>query len=230
MPRPYLDVRRCGQRATHASPLRSRFAVRLRGNLHVKSGGLINKAPGGVHPRGDSQSKSAQARWRVLSCVGRSRSNSFAHKRKASAACWISCSLCARSSRCSTSSRASTPGRASCSRNSAIASATERMVRPSRMWSSRWNRSLAGFLMHALTSDRHIGSGWSAVQQAPQYLPLKGQRYRIWVVVPAKRARLNRARASRDPVTHGPRECTNRVDYWIPALARRAKARLARPE
>jgi hypothetical protein len=25
-------------------------------------------------------------------------------------------------------------------------------------------------------------------------------------------------------------ECTNRFDYWIPALARRAKARLARPE
>src|ERR1700730_15624261 len=28
---PYLDLRRCGRRATHASPLRSRFAVRLRG-------------------------------------------------------------------------------------------------------------------------------------------------------------------------------------------------------
>ena len=40
-------------------------------------------------------------------------------------------------------------------------------------------------------------------------------------VVPAKRARLNRARASRDPVIHGRRECTNRFDYWIPALARR---------
>jgi hypothetical protein len=40
-------------------------------------------------------------------------------------------------------------------------------------------------------------------------------------VVPAKRARLNRARASRDPVIHGRRECTNRLDYWIPALARR---------
>jgi hypothetical protein len=61
-----------------------------------------------------------------------------------------------------TSSRASTPGRASCSRNSAIASATERMMRPSRMWSSRWKRSLAGFLMQALTSDGHIGSDWSA--------------------------------------------------------------------
>jgi hypothetical protein len=104
----------------------------------------------------------AQARWRAVSRVGRSRSNSFAHARKASAACWISCSLCARSSRCSTSSRASTPGRASCSRNSAIASATERMTRPSRMWSSRWKRSLVGFLMQALTSDRHIGSGHSA--------------------------------------------------------------------
>jgi hypothetical protein len=32
------------------------------------------------------------------------------------------------------------------------------MVRPSRMWSSRWKRSLAGFLMHAVTSDGHIGS------------------------------------------------------------------------
>jgi hypothetical protein len=52
------------------------------------------------------------------------------------------------------------------------------MARPSRMWSSRWKRSLAGFLMHAVTSDRHIGSGWSAVQQAPQYLPLKGGRRR----------------------------------------------------
>jgi hypothetical protein len=41
-------------------------------------------------------------------------------------------------------------------------------------------------------------------------------------VVPAKRARLNRARASRDPVIHGRRERTNRFDYWIPALARRA--------
>jgi hypothetical protein len=41
-------------------------------------------------------------------------------------------------------------------------------------------------------------------------------------VVPAKRARLNRARASRDPVIHGRRESTNRFDYWIPALARRA--------
>jgi len=38
--------------ATHASPLRFRFAVRLRGNLHVKSGELINEAPGGVHPLG----------------------------------------------------------------------------------------------------------------------------------------------------------------------------------
>src|SRR3984893_7982954 len=46
--RPCLDLRRCGQRATHASPLRSRFAVRLRGNLHVKSGELINEAPGGA--------------------------------------------------------------------------------------------------------------------------------------------------------------------------------------
>ena len=39
-------------------------------------------------------------------------------------------------------------------------------------------------------------------------------------VVPAKRARLNRARASRDPVIHGRRECTNRLDYWIAALPR----------
>jgi hypothetical protein len=154
--RPYLDVRRCGQRATHASPSRFPLCRAVARQLTFQSG------------------SAAQARWRAVSCVGRSRSNSFAHARKASAACWISCSLRARSSRCSTSSRASTPGRASCSRNSAIASATERMVRPSRMWSSRWNRSLAGFLMHALTSDRHFGSGWSAVQQAPQYLPLSG--------------------------------------------------------
>jgi hypothetical protein len=54
-------------------------------------------------------------------------------------------------------------------------------------------------------------------------------------VVPAKRARpghpadkgggdpVNRARASRDPVIHGRSECTNRFDYWIPALVRRAK-------
>ena len=34
---------------------------------------------------------------------------------------------------------------------------------------------------------------------------------------------VNRARASRDPVIHGRRECTNRFDYWIPALPRRAK-------
>ena len=49
-------------------------------------------------------------------------------------------------------------------------------------------------------------------------------------VVPAKRARLNRARASRDPVIHGRRERTNRFDYWIPALARTGDARLDRPE
>ena len=42
-------------------------------------------------------------------------------------------------------------------------------------------------------------------------------------VVPAKRARFNRARASRDPVINGRRECANRFGYWIPALARRAK-------
>src|ERR1700736_6503433 len=62
-----------------------------------------------------------------------------------------------------------------------------------------------------------------ATQQAPaQYLPLAAG-LSIWVVVPAKRARLNRARASRDPVIHGRRECANRLDYWIPALSRRAK-------
>ena len=33
-----------------------------------------------------------------------------------------------------------------------------------------------------------------------------------------------------DPVIHGRRECANRFDYWIPALARRGEARLARPE
>jgi hypothetical protein len=47
--------------------------------------------------------------------------------------------------------------------------------------------------------------------------------YRLWAVVPAKRARLNRARASRDSVIHSRRECPNRFDYWIPALPRRAK-------
>src|SRR3984893_9008109 len=41
-------------------------------------------------------------------------------------------------------------------------------------------------------------------------------------VVPARRARLNRARASRDPVIHGWSEGTNGCDYWIPALPRRA--------
>src|SRR5256714_13336398 len=51
----------------------------------------------------------------------------------------------------------------------------------------------------------------------------KRQGYHIWAVVSAKRARLDRARASRDPVIHGRRECTNRFDYWIPALPRRAK-------
>ncbi len=47
--------------------------------------------------------------------------------------------------------------------------------------------------------------------------------HRLWAAVPAKRARLNRARASRDPVIHGRRKCPNRFDYWIPALPRRAK-------
>src|SRR5438105_2825502 len=42
-------------------------------------------------------------------------------------------------------------------------------------------------------------------------------------VIPAKRARLNRARASRHPVIHGRRVSTNCFGYWIPALARRAK-------
>src|SRR5947209_3661555 len=46
---------------------------------------------------------------------------------------------------------------------------------------------------------------------------------RIWVVIPAKRARSKRARASRDPVIHGRSECTKGIDYWIPALARRAQ-------
>jgi hypothetical protein len=58
----------------------------------------------------------------------------------------------------------------------------------------------------------------SPAQQALQYL----QGHFIWTVVPAKRARLNRARASRDPVIHGRRVRTNCFDYWIPALARRA--------
>ena len=56
--------------------------------------------------------------------------------------------------------------------------------------------------------------------------------YRIWAVVPAKRARpghpadkvggdpVNRDRASPDPVIHGRRDCTNRFVYWIPALPR----------
>src|SRR6476660_8839526 len=39
-------------------------------------------------------------------------------------------------------------------------------------------------------------------------------------VVPAKRARLRRASASRDPVIHGRSECANGVAYWIPALTR----------
>ena len=42
-------------------------------------------------------------------------------------------------------------------------------------------------------------------------------------VIPAKRTRFNLARASRDPGFHRRRECTKRVDYWIPALGRRAK-------
>ena len=62
---------------------------------------------------------------------------------------------------------------------------------------------------------------------APLNVDAVGQRgnlpEHIWAVVPAKRARLDRARASRDRVIHGRRECTNRFDYWIPALARRAK-------
>src|ERR1700738_5470015 len=48
--------------------------------------------------------------------------------------------------------------------------------------------------------------------------------HRLWAAVPAKRARLNRARASRDPVIHGRRKCPNRFDYWIPAPARPAEA------
>src|ERR1700730_599907 len=53
--------------------------------------------------------------------------------------------------------------------------------------------------------------------------PPSAEGHRIWVVIPAKRARLKRDRASRDPVIYGRRECTNVVDYWIPALTRRAK-------
>src|SRR5438067_318926 len=43
---------------------------------------------------------------------------------------------------------------------------------------------------------------------------------RMWAVVPAKRARLCRASASRDPVNDGQRESPDGGGYWIPALPR----------
>src|SRR6202045_5114185 len=59
---------------------------------------------------------------------------------------------------------------------------------------------------------------WRIIPVAANHRSLKGGGLSHMAVVPAKRARLNRARASRDPVIHGRRECTNRFDYWIPAL------------
>ena len=53
--------------------------------------------------------------------------------------------------------------------------------------------------------------------------PVRGRAICLWAVVPAKRARLNRARACRDPVIHGRRKCPSRFDHWISALPRRAK-------
>ena len=60
-------------------------------------------------------------------------------------------------------------------------------------------------------------------------LPLSGQGDRMWVVIPAKRARLRRARASREPVISAG-ECPHRCGILDSGSRSPGKARVARPE